>query len=94
MVELIELFCNIDNSEKQTAAEFFKNSSRIPIKILSKFRLEKHKKVQKYLMLTLEEGPIFNQYQVSRVSKRIDVYIQITYASLLCPLIDLPLHWP
>ena len=26
--------------------EFFENSSRIPIKILSEFRLEKHKKVQ------------------------------------------------
>ena len=43
--------------------EFFENSnqksSRIPIKILSEFRLEKHKKVQKYLMLTLEEGLFF-----------------------------------
>ena len=36
--------------------EFFENSSRIPIKILSEFLLEKHKKVQKYFLLTLAEG--------------------------------------
>ena len=61
MVELIELFCNIAKqfrSEKQMAAEFFKNSSRIPMKILSEFRLEKHKKVQNIFPADLGSRPI------------------------------------
>ena len=38
--------------------EFFKNSSRIPMKILSEFRLEKHKKVQNIFPADLGSRPI------------------------------------
>ena len=70
MVELIELFCNIAKqfrSEKQMAAEFFKNSSRIPMKILSEFRLEKHKKVQNIFPADLGSRPILIGIKLRKV---------------------------